>query len=253
MRSITSPDSKWTAYFFDFDYYHYQLTITDQAGVVVRQIYEPKPVMDETRLSPAFWSRDNKYLFFKVMPAMDGEGFFMDAGALMRLSMDSGEVKLILAADQAEIQDWTAVEYWPPITYSVSPDLSKLAYAYSVEDGARVAVRNLLTDEVKVQAIPNEDACNIVWSPDSQHLLLTAIDWVSDEVRLYSILEFHLPSLKYDVIRKDDPRFLVVSAWDGGNKATVYSFDEEYTYTIRLSTGKLSEGPTPELGTERSE
>jgi hypothetical protein len=39
----------------------------------------------------------------------------------------------------------------------------------------------------------------------------------------------------------------LVNSWDGGNKATVSSIYEEYTYTIRLSTGKLSEGLTPEL------
>jgi hypothetical protein len=235
-----------TAYFFPFDYSHYQLTITDQAGKVVQQLYAPKPVMDETYLSPYIWSRDNKYLYFKLMPALDGDLTFFDGVALLRMDSETGEVKLVLSANQSEIQDWSMAYLWPPIAFAISPDETKLAYTYPVEDGARVAVRDLLTDEVREQTIPYINAGAIKWAPDNQRLLLTTIYWDDENPGLYSILEFHILSLKYDVIRKDDPRFLIVSSWDGGNKATVSSVYEEYTYTIRLSTGKLSEGPTPE-------
>jgi hypothetical protein len=190
-----SPDGNWIAWvgaYADFESYPH-LVVENLAGDKIWKVTLPEEVHDQVCgtgcwLHPIFWSADGNYLFFYTFPAaMDWPISSSAAKAIMRLSLQSGDVDYVLPPRQNEF-------YY----FGFSPNGEWLVYTFGHKPSLTFSVVNMFTEEHDsfVINIEAELLGKILWSPFDHVFVFHVI------TNGYSQTEFYVVNIQDFSFRK---------------------------------------------------
>ena len=229
-----SPDGQWTASAFGY-YPPIWLQVERADGFAAWEVGSDGEGWFEVRLRPVHWSVDGRYLYFTLIPLVDGFVLYTDGSGLQRLDLGDGQVTKILAGE-GELQ-----------AFSISPDSAQLAYIRNEGEAELLIVRDLGTEEEFQWELSGTlaQAGGITWSPDGSALVLLVTWGFSWEEARTDLVLLNLCSRTQEVLLHDDPRIFYRIQWI--DEHTVY-LEDRLTVTgwsLDLETGEMILTPTP--------
>jgi hypothetical protein len=231
----TSPDGTWTAKVFDL-YPTSTMDVIHSDGTIIWNIFHDGEVAgwDESSLRPVHWSVDGKFLYYTVLPFMDGFILFNVYAGLGRLNLETGETEVIFNKGR----DLYAL--------AISPDSSYLAYICISEKPRRLVVREMLSGKEEDWIINDRysQAGTITWAPDSSKLLFQVAEGDSWETVSFSLALVSLTDSSYiEFLQNEAPRLKLIE-WLDLHTVLLEDWDQN-SWILDISTGILTSLPTP--------
>lgn len=123
---------------------------------------DPRPFLSIYR-----WAPDSSALYFYYSFSYDGFYTLWDGHDLQRIDIRTGEIEGLI--------DWE-----PLVSFSLSPDGTRLAYLRAGDQRPRILIRELTSGEEReaafsLEALPGAQAGWIEWSPDGNELVFSII------------------------------------------------------------------------------
>ncbi|MEZ4618012.1 MAG: hypothetical protein R2867_21225 [Caldilineaceae bacterium] len=233
-----SPDGTWTVAGLTAiptqigDQYYTEMRVSQVAGDLTwTPIAAWQPFgLGYTTPRIVHWSADGRYLYYTNAPHPDGCGLFVNASDLQRLDLTDGTVQELLPPNAT----WVL---------AAAPD-GTIAYIdqttlviYNPNDDTR---REVILDFAQ----SNMQLGNLVWSPDSQQLVLTVAydpcllpDWRN---ALYTV---DRQGYGLHMILPPDERRFQSTAWLDNNNLLLIDFDNQQ-WVLDVASGELQEQGT---------
>jgi hypothetical protein len=176
---------------------------------------------------PFQWSDNGRYLYFTNLALPDGCAVFHNGSDLYRADLSNGQI----------------IELVPPWAWwvSLSPD-ERTAVSLRWNGAALdLVARDIATGDERQTQLETKytQAGDIVWSPDSQALMLTLAANPCDPARwVQSIVRVDLVTLSLILLIRDDKRLLTTTGWSEANKVLLTD-QTGNSWTIDATTGAL--------------
>jgi hypothetical protein len=214
-ETFSSPDGKWMAQLTvalpvggasvgDNYYTRLEIARTDHAVTWVAVDQWSRFGLGYTTPRPLHWSGDGQYLYFTNAPTPDGCAVFANGEDLQQVDLKNGQVKEVVPKVAQVV--------------SLSPDDQTLAYIPS-GGTLRLILRSLATGaerQVDLSGEKDAQAGSIVWSPDTQVVILTvAIHPCDPSQWRYSVERIDTPTMALKTLIPNGRRSLRTIGWRG--------------------------------------
>jgi hypothetical protein len=231
--TATSPDGHWSATIInqicadlgDASYIYYQIKFSRTDSSEEWVFYEEvgNCGLGYTLFSPVGWSSNSRYLYYAAGSIPDGCPAYF------------GE-----SVSHIDIETRTSASITYVTDESLSPDQSLLAMSVD-QDIVLWDTDNHESVRTAVQA--NEtDISHIVWSPDSQSFIATALEHDCGLVLQSSIIRFDLPDFTQTVLVLSDIRGFVSIEWKE-DLVRLYSTAGKSYWLLNPRTGEVTPSP----------
>lgn len=238
--SYTSTDGRWTAsvlqrWLSESDIQQV-LIVTNTKDATIGWTAEDKIQQDGLAYHwpiPLHWGTNHLYFSHQY----SGDGCFtaqnFRGSDLWRINLDTGEVGQVTQE----------VGYW----LAVSPDEKVLAYlAYSqgglvLRDMASGAERQIGFDIDAQYPDLLVYKSNLIWSPDSNSLLMTAEIGACSGDLMFSIIKVDVATLSQTTVLSEDTRLLRTIAWSEPERVLLFD-DSDNEWWLYINSGELVPG-----------
>jgi Tol biopolymer transport system component len=213
---------------------HVQLIIANVDGSGQKVLIDenrPHP----TRPEPVRWSNDGKSLYYTNVPyGIGGYILFFGGQDLKKLDIASGKSTQILPPDCMCALALSPDEAWVASVHRPEGDHLDV---YVTSTGGGNPVKGSLPANY-------EQAGKIVWSPDSQSLLVTAALGDPDN-ESFTVVLFHAADMSSKVLIQDDPHNLETALWPSAGVVWLNDKDDN-AWRMDPSTGNLTQSSSGE-------
>lgn len=175
---------------------------------------------------PYRWSADGQSLYITDTAAVDGCGMFITGTHLDKVDLATGAVTQLL----------------PPfhtLNFALSPDEQGLALISRSPEGAQLLLRNVVSGDeqaVLLNAAPDAQAGDLVWSPDSHGLIVTLVHAPCSEQTRYSLLHFSRATNALTPLVSAEPAPTRVEAWPNPSRVQLTNASgESWLVDVALS------------------
>lgn len=228
-----SPDGRWAASVFGY-YPPVRMEVAQADGSAIWHVEYARDDWAEVSLRPAHWSREGRYLYYTLRPAIDGFFLYVSGAGLWRLDLTNGAVHEILPGGRQLY------------SFAVSPDSTRLGFIRRTDAITWLVVRDLFTAQEFQWRLTDErsQAGAITWSADSSRLVVLVTKGLSFEDALSSVVLADLKSHGQKTLLRDDPRLFYRVEWVDAR--TVYLEDwQAQGWKLDVISEQILPVPTP--------
>ena len=241
---LLSPDGRWVAYFFGYQYLNYRLSVANFDDTFVWNINQTN-VGSEAWFTPYRWSQDSRYLYFNIHVAIDGYVPFYQGAGLQRLDVLDGKVSEILPSGDPITLDKITIYDWNFVQFSLSPMDDKLAYINRMDNGVQLVIREMKTNtESSLFFDQYIDAGSIIWSPKQDYLVLGTARGTNWSNTLAFVELVQVDTLTTKTLVKNEDWVFDPVAWIDNHTILLKERGGPY-FSLDTTTEKIS--PAPDL------
>lgn len=239
---LLSPDGTWTAYFFGYDFENFRLSVANFDNTVIWNFNQTN-IGSEASFTPYRWSQDSRYLYFNIHVTIDGYVPFYQGMGLQRLDVLDGKVSEILPGGDLETIGNTTIYDWKLAQFSLSPLDDKLAYINRMENGVKLVIRDMKTNEERSVVFDQyTDAGSLVWSPKQDYLVLAVSRGTKWSNTLSFVALVELDTLTPSILVENKDQLFDPLVWTNSHVILLKERGGNYLY-LDTRTGKLSPAP----------
>ncbi|MEZ4513676.1 MAG: hypothetical protein R3C62_17550 [Chloroflexota bacterium] len=178
---------------------------------------------------PYRWSADGQSLYVTDSAALDGCGVFSNGTHLDKVDLVTGELTELLPRNRT-------------LNLALSPDEAWLAFTNNGSDGELLVVRDVVSgteQSVLLDAAPDAQAGNLVWSPDGQGILVSVVHAPCSQQTSYSLLHFDPTTHVLTPLASQEPAPTHVQAWPSPPRVRLGN-DNGDSWFVDIATGEKS-------------
>lgn len=176
---------------------------------------------------PYRWSADGQSLYVTDNAAVDGCGTFINGTHLNKVDLASGTTTELLPR-------------YRTLNFALSLDEQWLAFTSNTPEGELLVIREAASgaeQSVLLDAAPDAQAGNVVWSPDGQGILVSVVHAPCSQQTRYSLLHFNRATNALTSLASQEPSPAHVAAWPSPPRVRL-SDDSGAVWFFDVATGE---------------